>query len=284
MIVYFNGQYMREENVRISPFDRGFQFADGVYEVVRAYEGRFFRFESHLRRLRHSLDELRIIHPDVEGLRGVADELLDRNGFGGRHCKFYVQVTRGVAPRSHRFPAEPSSPTVFAAISKIDPPSEPETARVILTPDTRWARRDIKSLMLLSNVLASQAAAEAGADEAILVEEGVVTEGSHTGFAAVRDGALYTHPSGRRILPSITREVVLELCAELEIPVRYEGVPVGDISDFSELMILGTTSEVSAVVSVDGSPFDGPGPVTRRLQVAFHEKVRSEVDMPESES
>lgn len=277
MIVYFDGRYMREEEVRISPFDRGFQFADGVYEVVRAYEGRFFRFESHLRRLRHSLDELRIGWTDVNQLRDVAAELMHRNGLEKRHCKFYIQVTRGVAPRSHRFPAGPLSPTVFASIAEIEPPSQPETTRVILTPDTRWARRDIKSLMLLSNVLASQEAAEAGADEAVFEEDGVITEGAHTGFAAVRDGALYTHPSGRRILPSITREVVLELCAELGVPVRYEGVPVAELSNFTELMILGTTSEISAVVTVDGNPIHGPGPITRRLQVVFQEKVHSEL-------
>lgn len=279
MTVYLNGSYIEERDARISPFDRGFQFADGVYEVIRAYEGRFFRADSHLRRLRRSLAELRIDLQGVDDLLDVATTLVDRNGYGGRHCKCYIQVTRGVAPRSHRFPRQHTTPTVFASVTTIDPPAEPEEVAVILTEDTRWGRRDIKSIMLLSNVLASQAAAEADADEALLVDGDVITEGAHTGFAAVRDGTLYTHPAGRQILPSITREVVLEICAEVGIPVLERAVRAEELHEYEELMILGTTSEVSAVTRVDGRKVQGPGPVIRRLQEEFQRKVRRELGL-----
>jgi D-alanine transaminase len=277
VIAYFNGRFLGESDVRVSPWDRGFQFADGVYEVVRAYRGRFFRMNSHMRRLRHSLDELRIGYDDVEALPGVAERLLRENGLTEADGKFYVQVTRGVAPRSHRFPPATTSPTVFASVAPISSATESHTAKVILTEDTRWARRDIKSLMLLPNVLASQAAADAGADEALFVRQGMITEGSHTGFAAVRDGVFRTHPSGSEVLPSITREVTLELCEELGVPVREEAVAVEELSDCQELMILGTTAEVSAVVAIDGRPIAGPGPITSALQAGFSALVAREL-------
>jgi D-alanine transaminase len=277
MIVFFDGQFLPKDEVRISPDDRGFLLADGAYEVVRVYQGRPFLMDEHLRRLRYSLGEVRISPPQVEEVPGVARELIRRNDLAQGEASIYIQVTRGVAPRKHAFPAEPTAATLYVTASPFVPRPEKweKGVSVVLVPDTRWARCDIKSLALLPNVLASQAAAEQGAEEAVFVRDGLLTEGAHTNVCAVLDGVLFTHPATHRILAGITRGLVLKLCAELGIPYREEAVGADALTAASEAMILGTTTEIMPVIEVDGRPVgDGrPGPVTRRLQGAFRALV-----------
>lgn len=273
MIVFFDGRFLPKDEVRISPDDRGFLFADGAYEVVRVYAGQPFLMEEHLRRLRYSLGELRISLPTLAELEDVALELIERNDLTESEASIYVQVTRGVAPRKHAFPSQSIPATVYVTASPFSPRWEKweEGVAVILVPDIRWARCDIKSLALLPNVLASQAAREREAEEAIFVRDGVITEGAHTNVCAVFDGQLVTHPAMNHILAGITRGLVLALCAELSIPYREEPIRADALGAASELMILGTTTEIMPVVQVDGRPVgDGrPGPVTRVLQRAF---------------
>ena len=283
MIVYFNGQYTAKEDVRVSPDDRGFTFGDGAYEVIRAYGGRLFRGEDHVGRLARSLGELRIEAPVLRGPGGIAQvaaELIERNGLAGGDAAVYVQVTRGVAPRKHAFPPPGTPPTVYLAASPFQPAPDAwqNGVGVILVPDIRWARCDIKAVALLPSVLASQQAAERGAEEAVFVRDGLITEGAHTNVCAVLDGVLVTHPATNLILDGITRRVVLGLCAGLGIPTGEEPIPADDLLAAAEVMILGTTTEIKPVVRVDGRQVaDGrPGPVTRRLQAAFRALVAAE--------
>lgn len=277
MIVFFDGHFLPKDEVRISPDDRGFLFADGAYEVVRVYGGQPFLLEEHLRRLRYSLDELRITLPDAAGLAGVVRELVRRNGMASGEASIYIEVTRGVAPRKHAFPAPPTPATVYATASPFVPVRDKweQGVGVILVPDIRWTRCDIKSLALLPNVLASQEAREQGVEEAIFVRDGVITEGAHTNVCAVIEGGLVTHPATNHILAGITRGLVLGLCAELDIACREEPIRAEALGTATELMILGTTTEIMPVVEVDGQMVgDGrPGPVTRQLQEAFRAVV-----------
>ena len=281
MIVYFNGQFMPKEAVCISPDDRGFLFADGVYEVIRAYNGALFHADLHFARLQRSMSELRIPVPDLGVLEAACVELLARNALLETDARLYLQITRGVAPRTHIFPDPPPTPTVYITAGDIQPPTrEWETGiKVILTPDIRWARCDIKALMLLPNILASQEAHEQGAWEAILVRNGVVMEGSHTTVCGIFDGALVTAPVTNNILGGVTREVILKACRELGIPIKEFPIFENELPRAQELLILGTTTEVMPVVQVDDwFVGDGkPGPLTRKLQRAYREVVAREL-------
>jgi D-alanine transaminase len=283
MIVYFDGQYLPKDQVRVSPDDRGFTFGDGAYEVIRTYGGRLFGCEDHAQRLARSLRELQIQAPALEGPAGIAHiagELIRRNDLGAGEVAVYAQVTRGVAPRKHAFPPPGTPPTVYLSASPLR--SAPEAwengVGIILVPDIRWTRCDIKALSLLPSVMASQQAVERGAEEAVFCRDGAVTEGAHTNFCAVFDGVLVTHPPTNLILDGITRRVVLGLCAELGIPTREAPIPVQELMSAAEMMILGTTTEIKPVVQVDGRQVAGgyPGPVTRRLQSAFRAFVAAE--------
>jgi D-alanine transaminase len=276
MISYFNNQFTSKEEIRISPDDRGFLFADGVYEVIRVYRGHLFKTDEHLQRLERSLREVRIAGVDVESFHDIAQDLLKRNDLLARDATIYIQVTRGVAPRKHPFPDNQPTPTVYLSVSPLGSLPKESGIKVILVPDNRWARCDIKSVALLPNVLASQQAKESGADEAIFVRDGALTEGSHSNFAAVFDGELVTYPKCNYILGGITRNVTLGLCRELEIPVRESPVFQNQLKHADELVLLSTTSEVTPIVQVDDWQVrDGkPGPITSKLQKAFREITR----------
>jgi D-alanine transaminase len=277
LIVYFNGRFIPKEDAKLSLDDRGFLFADGAYEVIRSYGGRLFKAQKHFRRLKHSLQELQIAAPDVESLADTAARLLQHNNLAGVDAVLYFQVTRGVAPRKHAFPDEETLPTVYVSVSPFQVPRHrfEHGVKAILVPDIRWARCDIKSVALLPNVLASQQAKERGAEEAVFVRDGVVTEGSHTNVCGVFEGTLVTHPRTNHILAGITREIVLGLCSELGIPLRETAIQERQVTEANELLIVGTTTEITPVVQVDDwSVGDGkPGPITTRLQRAFRELV-----------
>lgn len=281
MITYFNGAFCPKEDVSISPDDRGFLFADGVYEVLASFDGDLFAPQAHYERLARSLHAIDLttpegeVHETVTALPEVLPELLVRNELQDGHAKIYLQVTRGAAPRKHAFPESPVPPTVYATASPYTLPEAKweQGVRVILHPDLRWARCDIKSVALLPAILANQQAQEAGAFEAVLHREGVITEGSHTTVAAVVDGTVVTHPLTQQILPSITRQVMLELCDRIDRPVREYPVRLDELPEVDELMVWGTTSGVMPVVAVDDWTVGAgqPGPVTRQLQAAFRE-------------
>jgi D-alanine transaminase len=277
MQVYLNGSYIDHASASIPVDDRGFLFADGVYEVIRVYGGKAFLAEPHMRRLRAGLAALRIDDRVVDALTPAAERLLRTNGVDGDGT-IYIQVTRGVAPRKHAFPAADVAPTVYmiAKPFRNHPGEFFETGvAAVSVPDTRWSRCDIKSIALLPNVLANQQAHEAGAFEALFVRDGVLIEGSHSNLFGVLDGTLITYPSCNYILPGITRALVLQLARELDIPVVEGAIPWDRIDDVEELFLSGTTTEVMPITRLDARTIgDGTrGPITTRLQRAFRTRI-----------
>jgi len=278
VLVYLNGEIVPHEEARVPVDDRGFLFADGVYEVVRVYDGRPFLMDAHLQRLRDGLAALRIDDPGAAGLAAVAERLLDENGLRDGDATVYIQVTRGAAPRAHAFPPAGTPPTVYVAAKRFARhPAEyyRDGVAAITVPDTRWSRCDIKSVSLLANVLANQAAKDAGAFEALFVRDGIVLEGSLSNLFAVYDGALFTYPASNYILAGITRRHVIGLASALGIPVVEAPVPLDRLFAAAELFLSGTTTEVLPVTRVDGRDIATgcPGPITLRVQRAFRESI-----------
>jgi D-alanine transaminase len=280
VLVYLNGEYLPAERALVPAGDRGFLFGDGVYEVTRAIDGRLFAADRHMLRLARGLRVLAIdVAPaEQEALLEVSERLLAENGLAEREAAVYVQITRGAALRTHHFPPAGTRPTVYAFAWRLTPIPElrAEGARVVTHPDLRWARCDLKTVNLLPNVLAKQKAHEAGAFEAVLVRDGAITEGSHTSIFGVVDGELRTYPLTHHILPSITREIVLELAAEAGIEVRQQPIRVEELAHLSEMFLTSTTADVLPIVSVDGRPVGTgrPGPVAERLYTRLAELMR----------
>ena len=273
MMVYFNGRYLPKENVAISPDDRGFLFGDGVYEVIRSYQGRLFRCREHLERLGYGLNELRIENADAQRLDRVAVQLLKENHLENKDATIYLEVTRGAAPRTHEFPPVGTKPTVYVEAKAFSPPERERQNGVsaILMSDQRWSRCDIKTINLLPNILAQQRAREAGAYEAIFSCDGLLQEGSHSSTLFVREGVLIAPPLTHRILPSITRKVVFELAGAESIKAELRPCRESELFDFEEVLMVGTASEIISITRVNGKTIqDGcPGPVAQRLQNAF---------------
>ncbi|MDZ7267899.1 MAG: D-amino acid aminotransferase [candidate division KSB1 bacterium] len=278
MLVYLNGNFVPASQACIPVHDRGFLFGDGVYEVIRSYGGRLFASAAHLRRLENGLSALQIPLPQAAELPALAGHLLQKNGLQRADALIYFQVTRGAAlPRRHYFPPPDTPPTVYIATRAFTPPSAllADGVAAITVPDIRWQRCDLKTINLLPNVLASQQAHAVGADEAIFIHAGAATEASHSNFFAVFHGRILTHPGTQRILPGITRAVVLELCRQLHVPVEETAPVAALLPHADELFLSRTSGEVVPVVQLDGQSIaDGrPGPITRRLQQAFAEYV-----------
>jgi D-alanine transaminase len=272
-----NGERMPLAQAKIPALDRGFLLGDAVYEVIRVYQGRPWLMDEHLRRLAHSLEAVRIQGVDLARLEERVRDTIAAGPF--LEATVYIQVTRGVAGRAHAFPATASPLELLYVRDFHDPYTEARAAgaAIITLPDLRWARCDIKSTNLLANVLAAQAAREAGCLEAVLyLPDGTLTEGTHTSCFGVLDGMVLTAPTSNDILPGITRSLILRLSARAGIPVREEVLKRDHLGRVSELFLTGTTTEVMPVVRADGQPVaDGrPGPVVRRLQEAYREAVR----------
>jgi D-alanine transaminase len=281
VLCYLNGQFLPRASAMIPVEDRGFIFADGVYEVWRTLDGGLFELESHLARLRHGLRELRIAPPDIAGadvLQSVSGRLLAESDLLDGDATLYVEVTRGAAPRTHQFPAQAVTPTVFAMVNRLTPADAARArgASVITVPDERWLRCDLKTIQLLPNILAKQAAAERHAIEAVLIRDGVVTEGSHTNVLAVFDGVVRTHPLGNLVLPGVTRALVLDIARAMGIPVDERAFRATEIPRADELFLVGTTTDIMPVVRVDGQPVGTgkPGELTMRL----YDELRSYMD------
>lgn len=272
--VYLNGAYLPKAEAAVSVEDRGFLLGDGVYEVVPFYEGVPFFMDRHLERLRYSLSEVRIDF-DAGSVADVARRLVTLNQLDqADRSIFYLQVTRGVAPRTHYFPEKPVPPTVFGYAKAWTRPADAVWGRgftAITVPDRRWMRVDIKTINLLPNALAFQAAKDAGVDDAIFVRDGVAIEGAHQNFWGVFDGTAVTHPQTNLILAGITRGVVLEVARAEGIPVAERPIQLEELASADEAFFTGATGEVRPCVQVDGKPIgDGRvGPVTRALSAAF---------------
>lgn len=279
-LVFLNGEYVPRSRARISPDDRGFLFGDGLYEVTPTYGGRFLALDRHLARLQRGCRALRIMLPD--GLEDIHRELLERNGLLDEPMSIvYLQVTRGVAPRTHAFPDPPVSPTVYAWAKAFQRPEEEDWERgygAVTVPDQRWSRADLKTVQLLPLAMAQQTAHEAGEADALLVRDGVALEGAHNNVFFVFDETLVTHPASNQILPGITRAIVLEEARRAAIPVEERPVSLSELKEASEVFFTGTTTEVRPTIRIDGRPLgDGVvGPVTRRVREVFLERVARE--------
>jgi D-alanine transaminase len=278
-IVYLNGAFLPFEEARVPIMDRGFLFADGIYEVSAIIDGRLVDNAAHLARLDRSLGEIGIRNPhDAAGWEKLQTELVARNGV--REGLVYMQVTRGVAERDFAFPKAGTAPTVMMftqAKTVLANPLAQSGARVITVEDLRWKRRDIKSVALLAQVLAKQQAAEAGVAEAWMVEDGAVTEGSSsTAFVVSRERVLVTRPLSTALLPGITRASVLKLAAEADLRVEERLIPVAEAYEAQEAFYTSASAFVMPVVEIDGRSIgEGrPGPLTRRLRELYIEAAR----------
>jgi len=274
-ICYLNGSYLPLATATVSPLDRGFLFGDAVYEVVPVYGGRPFRFREHFDRLARSLAGLRMSPPLSHAeWAGIGQELLARNSAEGQDVYLYLQVSRGAEyGRNHAWP-EGLAPTLFAYLSPLEPLSAALLERgvaAVTAADTRWARRDIKATALLANVLLKKLAQDAGAFETILLEDGVLTEGSSTTVHVIRGGTLQTPPNGTRILPGTTRDVVIELAERIGLPNAVGPISESELRGADAIWLSFSTRGVLPVTRLDEKPVgDGnPGPAFHRIYAAF---------------
>jgi D-alanine transaminase len=283
-VCYLNGEYLPLAEARVSPFDRAFLFGDAVYEVVPIFGSRLFRLRQHLDRLNRSLAGIRMPPAMSHGdWAHVCQELISRNAADLGHL--YVQVSRGAEfGRNHAWP-EGLKPTLFAYCTELDPlPGallENGVAAITAT-ETRWARRDIKATALLANILLKKLAADAGAFETIMLENGELTEGSSTTVHVVKNGMIHTPPNSHHILPGTTRDVVTELADLLSVRNSSTGVAESALRSADEIWLAFSTRGVLPVTKLDGAPVGSgvPGPLFKRIHLAFANYIRELAKTP----
>ncbi len=275
-IAFVNGTWSRLEDATISIEDRGFQFGDGVYEVIRTYGRAIFGLQEHLARLKISAEEIKISLPyTASELEAVIRQGCRDSQF--KDINIYIQVTRGVAPRTHAFPkgVQPTLVMTFRETTRIPPALREAGVSVLAIPDIRWGRCHVKSLNLLPNILAREEAVQSGAYEAILVRDGVVTEGAGSNLFAVSGKKVMTAPLGASILSGITRKIVFQVGLEAGLNMCEAQLVLEDLYRADELFITGTTVEVLSVVQLNSKKIASgrPGKTTRLLQDAFQKYV-----------
>ena len=284
-MIYLNGEFMPIEQARVPVLDRGFVFGDGVYEVIPVYSRHPFRLAEHLLRLQSSLDGIRLANPhdDAEWSRLVR-RLIELNEFEDQ--SLYLHVTRGVAKRDHAFP-KAVVPTVFMMSNVLSTPAREQVEKgvgVITTVDNRWMRCDIKAIALLPNVLLRQLAVDEGCVEAVLLRDGIMTEGAASNIFVVRNGVLLAPPKSHLMLPGITYDVVLELARADGIKHEVRPVRESELRDADEAWLTSSTKEVLSIVRLDGKAVgDGvPGPLFRRMYALYQEYKERVMRAPEA--
>ncbi len=275
-MIYLNGQYMPIEEARVPVLDRGFIFGDGVYEVIPVYSGRAFRLEEHLRRLKHSLDGIRLANPHSdEEWAGILDKVIAENEAQDQYL--YLHITRGVAKRDHAFPNPPVPPTVFVMSNPLPTPPDHLLASgisAVTAEDNRWLRCDIKAISLLPNVLLRQMAIDEGCAETILIRnKEFLTEGAASNIFAVKEGMLLAPPKDNLMLPGITYDVILEIAGANGIPFEVRRISLAEVLHADELLLTSSTREVLAITKLDGKPVGAglPGPMFRRMHALYQE-------------
>lgn len=283
MKVLWNDQIIDREAVRIDIEDRGYQYGDGIYEVIRIYNGHCFMLAEHMARLESSAQKIKLTLPySIPQLTENLKLLIKTEGI--TEGEIYLQITRGIAsPRNHEFPPAGSVKGVVTAnVIPFERPDEMQQAGLSVTvlPDERWLHCDIKSLSLLGNLLALDQAIEAGFDDAILQRDGFFTEASASNLWFVIDGIVYTHPDGRLVLPGITKLKVLQLCRQLEIPYREEPVPIEALRNTQECFLTNSVWEIVPIVAIDGKPVGTGvlGSITKQLQAAYIAATKNKSD------
>lgn len=273
-VILYQDQFLPREQGLVDMEDRGYQFGDGIYEAIRVYNGNLFLMDWHMERLVRSARELRLDLPySAAKLTENIKELVRRNGIDDGLV--YFQITRGAHHRQHDFPKGVTPVLTGSASEMVRDPDRTHGISSILADDIRWLRCDIKTLNLLGNVLAKQAAAESGADEAILHRGDTVTEGTSCNVFIVKDGQLITHEANNFILNGITRRFVFALAEQLQIPVIERDYTVDELLAADEVFITSTGKEVTAVVKIGDQTIAAgeAGPITRRLITAFSAEV-----------
>jgi D-alanine transaminase len=277
MTVYLNGQFLPLEEAKISVLDRGFIYGDGVYELIPVYDREPYRLAGHLARLQRSLDGIRLANPHTASeWEAIIRELIARMPFSDQGV--YFQVTRGVAKRDHAFPVG-VAPTVFMMSNPLVLPTAEQIERgvaVITAADERWLHCDLKTISLLGNVLARQAAVDAGAVESVFFRNGYLTEASASNVLIVKDGVVVAPPKDNLILPGITYDAAFDLAREAGLPVAVRPVSRDEALAADEMWLSSSTKEVLAVTTVDVSPFAGgrPGPMFRKMHALFQASKR----------
>jgi D-alanine transaminase len=276
-IVHLNGQYLPEQEAKVSIFDRGYVFGDGVYEVTAVVDGKLVDYEPHMERLERSLRELQLAWPcSKEALREMHEELARRNKL--TEGVIYMQVTRGVAEREFSFPKDvPSSIMAFTQQKTIiDNPKAETGVKVITFPDIRWKRRDIKSIALLPQCLGKQRAVEAGAFEGWMVEDGAVTEGTSSTAYIVMGNSVITRPLSNAVLPGVTRKSLMKLATEHNITIEERPFSVEEAQGADEAFLTSASTFVMPIVEIDGKTVGTgrPGEITRKLRTIYIEAAR----------
>ena len=273
-LVYLNGEFIPPDQAKVSVFDRGFIFGDGVYEVIPVFGGRMFRLPHHLARLEASLTAIQLRNPHTaRQWNDIFTRLSANNGTVDQSV--YLQITRGVAARDHAFPPN-ISPTVFAYASPLNYPPAEQLAKgvaAITTADIRWQRCDIKSIALLANALLRQQAIEQGAVEAILVRDGLMTEGAASNIFIVSGDRVITPPKGPYILPGITRDLVVEIAHSHDIDCVEQPVPIESLRSANEVWMTSSTKEILPITRIDSRPVgDGKqGPMHVRVFALYQQ-------------
>ncbi|TWT50030.1 D-alanine aminotransferase [Thalassoglobus neptunius] len=272
----WNGERLPLSEVRVSVLDRGFLFGDAIYEVIRVYSGKPFLFQDHLNRIQRNLEKMSL-PADLGSIQRWIEETISASGFV--EASVYIHVTRGVAPRTHRFPDPPPTPNVLIYVAAFhDSYSQfrHSGASVVVVPDQRWKRCDIKSVNLLANCFASEMAHQQGCAEALLSDDsGKLSEGSRSSLFGVKDSVVLTAPLGENILPGITRRLIQQLCEECQLEMREETIHQSQLDEIDELFLTATTMEILPVTRVDDQPIgDGQiGPVSRQLVDAYQKHI-----------
>ena len=276
-IAYFNGKYLPKDDVKISPDDRGFLFAEGIYEVIRWYEGFFYDMEGHLIRMKRSLREILISWPEEDSLPVIAMELIRLNNLEKSSALVYLQVTRGSAKRTHSFPSPAVCPTVYAFAKEFIPENAGKESGIgiMLKEDIRWGRCDIKSVALLANTLCYQEALDKGFFECAFVRNGIITVCSHSNIFFVVNGILYTHPESVHVLSGITRKNIIRVARKAGITVKEEAVSENMLGEVQEVFITNTSGEITPVITVNNLVIgEGiPGPITSIIKERFNDEI-----------
>lgn len=277
--VILNGEFIERSEAKVDIEDRGYQFGDGVYEVLRVYNGKIFTAKEHLERLLKSGQKIDLNIPyTADELEKLIEELIIKNEL--ELGIIYMQFTRGASPRNHAYPGAEVTPALSAYTREMKRPMNNmlHGVKSILVEDIRWLRCDIKSLNLLGNVMAKQKAAEAGSYEAIQHRGETVTEGSSSNIYIVKDGKVHTHPATNLILNGITRRKILEICTTNRIEVNETAFSLDDLQQAEEVFLTSTTSEIIPITEIEGKPVGSgiPGPVTKKLQELFEKEIERE--------
>lgn len=282
-IIWSQGKFLHKDSLMFPLEERGLQFGDGVYEVIRIYHGKPYLLDEHIERLFRSLNAIRIsLNYSAQEIKQAMQSMLERNNVDG-DAFIYLQVTRGSAEREHLFPKN-VKPNIYAYVKEKERPLEliNNGVKAITLTDQRWDNCYIKSLNLLPNVLAKQTAADKGAFEAILHRDHVVTEGSSSNIFLVKNNSLYTHPESKYILSGCVRSATIRFANQLNIPVYEEPFTVDEIKNADEMFLTSSTSEIIPIVKVNDEQIANgkPGEITRKLQTAYEKDaqiVREEI-------